>query len=234
MAAVNRGSRSALYLGALILSLSALAGCNGGGGGGDSGGSTPSSSSATAPSAPGAPTISGSAVTSVKPNTAYSFKPTASDPDGDTLSFAIQNKPAWATFNTVTGELTGTPTMAQTGTYKDIVISASDGKATAQLQAFTITVSENASPAGSGSVTLSWTAPTENVDGSALTDLSGFVISYGTSAEALSQTVTVDNASVDRYVLDNLAPGTYYFAVRAVAASGAESEQSQVVSKVVG
>jgi hypothetical protein len=231
MAAIKGGSKSALYLGALVLSLSALAGCKGGGGGGGGGSSA---SAAAAASAPGAPTISGSAVTSVKPNTTYSFKPTASDPDGDTLSFTIQNKPAWATFNTVTGELAGTPTMAQAGTYKDIVISASDGKASAQLQAFTITVSENASAAGSGSVTLSWTAPTSNVDGSALTDLAGFVISYGASAEALSETVSVDNASVDRYVLENLAPGTYYFAVRAVATSGAESEQSQVVSKVIG
>lgn len=226
MAAIIRGSRSALYLGALVLSLGALAGCKGGGGG--------SSSASSAKASPGAPTISGSAATAAKPNAVYRFQPTASDPDGDTLSFQIENKPVWATFNTVTGELSGTPTLAHEGSYAGIVITASDGKASAQLQAFSITVSESAGAAtGSASVTLAWTAPTENVDGSALTDLSGFVIAYGKSSDALSQSVVVDNPSVDRYVVDSLEPGTYYFAVRAIAGSGAESELSQTVSKAV-
>ena len=43
-----------------------------------------------------APTISGSPRTSITAGTFYSFRPTASDLDGDTLTFSIQNKPTWA------------------------------------------------------------------------------------------------------------------------------------------
>lgn len=87
---------------------------------------------------------------------------------------------------------------------------------------------------GSGGATLAWTAPTENTDGSPLTDLSGYVISYGKSSDALTESVTVDNPSIDRYVFDSLPAGTYYFTVRAVSASGAESDPSTTVSKSIG
>jgi hypothetical protein len=73
----------------------------------------------------------------------YAFKPSASDSAGHTLSYSIKNKPAWATFSIATGLLWGTPGAA--GTYSDIVISASDGKASAALPAFAITVSRDAS-----------------------------------------------------------------------------------------
>jgi hypothetical protein len=205
-----------------------LSGCKGGGGGGGGDGAN-----ASAKASSGAPTISGNAPTAVKPNTTYSFKPTAADPDGDPLSFEIQNKPAWATFNTVTGELTGTP--PANGTFANIVISATDGKGRAELKPFTITVSESASEisAGTGAATLAWTAPSENIDGTPLTDLAGYVIAYGTSSDALTQSVVLENPSIDRYVVENLSPGTYYFAVRAVSASGAESELSARVTKTI-
>ena len=58
---------------------------------------------------------------------AYNFQPKASDPDGNTLTFSIQNKPSWLVFNTTTGKLSGTPSSADVGTYSNIVISVSDG-----------------------------------------------------------------------------------------------------------
>ncbi|MCG8368939.1 MAG: hypothetical protein MJA32_00340, partial [Proteobacteria bacterium] len=45
-----------------------------------------------------APTISGTAPASVKFGNNYWFRPSASDPDGDKLTFEIQNLPRWATF----------------------------------------------------------------------------------------------------------------------------------------
>jgi hypothetical protein len=198
-------------------------GCNGGGDG------SGEASSASASAADGAPKISGTATTAAKANSAYSFTPAASDANGDKLSFQIQNKPGWATFNTVTGQLTGTPGIAEIGTYANIVISASDGGHTASLPAFTITVSG----ASANGVTVSWAAPTENVDGSALTDLGGFVLAYGTSEAALTQTVRIDNPSIDTYVLDDLASGTYYFGVKAYSSDGTESAMSTLVSKVI-
>lgn len=83
-----------------------------------------------------------------------------------------------------------------------------------------------------GTATLSWTPPTQNTDGSALTNLAGYRISYGTSATALAQTIQV-GPSVSTYVVPGLMPGTYYFAVRAYTSGGTESVNSNVVSKVV-
>ncbi len=44
------------------------------------------------------PTISGQPPTSVRVGSTYSFTPTASDPDGDNLTFSVSNRPAWLTF----------------------------------------------------------------------------------------------------------------------------------------
>ena len=88
-----------------------------------------------------APNISGTPVTSVAEGTHYSFMPKASDMDtGDKLTFFIANQPAWTIFDINTGALTGTPRSSDIGTYENIVIMVSDGKATALLPAFNITV----------------------------------------------------------------------------------------------
>lgn len=87
------------------------------------------------------PVISGTPATSVNEDSLYSFTPTASDADtGTTLTFSISNKPVWATFSTSTGHLTGTPDDTHLGTTSGIVISVSDGSASAGLPAFAITV----------------------------------------------------------------------------------------------
>ena len=109
-----------------------------------------------------APTISGTPATSVNAGTAYNFQPSGADADGDTLTYSIQNLPSWATFNTSTGRLSGTPQAAAAGVYSDIVISVTDTKDTVSLPAFSITVNAPTN----GSATLSWTPPTENTDGS--------------------------------------------------------------------
>ena len=177
-----------------------------------------------------APTIMGSAISSVTVNSLYTFTPAASDPDGDTYAFQIRNLPAWATFDTVTGRLSGTPTFAHTGTHANIVVSVSDGNASASLPAFSITVTE---PSSGNGATLSWSAPTQNEDGSVLTDLAGFTIVYGPSSDMLHESVRIENPGIDRYVLDQLPAGTYYFSVRAFTQSGVESALSNIVSKAI-
>lgn len=87
------------------------------------------------------PVISGTPATSVNQDVAYSFTPTATDIDtADVLTFSITNKPTWASFSTTTGALTGTPVNADAGVFGAIVISVSDGTATAALPAFEIEV----------------------------------------------------------------------------------------------
>lgn len=176
-----------------------------------------------------APTISGTPLKSVNAGTAYLFKPTAADADGDTLTFSIANKPAWATFNTATGQLSGTPAAASVGTFSGIVIAVSDGKTSTSLAAFALSVTQ----VSTGSATLSWTPPTQNTDGSQLTNLGGYRIYYGTNANSLTQTVEISNASVSTYVLSNLSPATWYFAVKSRTAAGVESDLSNVASKTI-
>ena len=176
-----------------------------------------------------APTISGAPATSVNAGSAYAFRPTAADANGDRLTFSIANKPAWAAFSTSTGQLSGAPTSASTGTYANVVISVSDGKASTALAPFAITVAD----ASNGAASLTWMPPTQNTDGTTLTNLAGYRIVYGVSASQLTQTIQLTNAGMSSYLVENLAPGTYYFAIRAYTSSGAESAHSNVVAKVV-
>ena len=79
-----------------------------------------------------APVISGTPTTSVQATQSYNFTVTASDPDGDrTLVYRISNLPRWANFSTASGILSGTPGLADVGAYSNIVISVSDGRASA-------------------------------------------------------------------------------------------------------
>ena len=73
------------------------------------------------------PVIEGDPATEIDAFSLYEFFPSASDIDlGDTLSFAIENKPDWADFNETTGALTGTPTNEDAGTHADIAITSID------------------------------------------------------------------------------------------------------------
>lgn len=168
------------------------------------------------------PTISGTPSSAVTVGEAYSFVPTASDPDGDTLTFSIQNKPGWASFNTRTGEISGTPTLGHVGIFSNISISVTDGQATAKTSDFSVEVSQ----VQVGSVTLSWTAPTQNSDGSTLTDLVGYKIYYGTSEGIYPHKINIDTSGTTTYVVDNLAPDTYFFVATAVNSKGMESDFS--------
>ena len=93
--------------------------------------------------------------------------------------------------------------------------------------------STTSSPPTTQSVTLSWVAPTLNTDGTILNDLAGYYINYGTSATALSQTVTVTGATSTTYTVANLVPGTYYFSVTAYSSAGTQSAPSPTVSKTI-
>jgi hypothetical protein len=175
------------------------------------------------------PIISGIPVSSIIAAQSYNFQPTASDPDGNNLAFSIVNRPAWATFNTSTGRLSGTPASADVGTYRNISISVSDGTTSTALATFTITVNQ----VTNGSATISWVPPTQNTDGSPLTDLGGYRIYYGTSVAALTQVAEISNPGITTYMVQNLSPATWYFSLRAFRADGTESDPSNIVSKTI-
>jgi Putative Ig domain len=179
------------------------------------------------------PVISGTPASSVTAGSTYKFQPSAKDPDGKTLSFSVQNKPAWATFSISSGLLDGKPTSSQTGTYGNIVISASNGQYSSTLPAFSVVVSKAAVTASTGAATVDWTPPTENTNGTKLTDLAGFRIYYGTSAGTLNQMVQVASTAQTSTTISNLAAGTWYFGGVAYTTAGTQSAMSKVVSATI-
>jgi hypothetical protein len=86
---------------------------------------------------------------------------------------------------------------------------------------------------GDGTASVSWIAPTNNDDGSDLLDLAGFKVMYGTSTDALTQLAIVDDNTRTSYTAESLAPGTWYFAVRAFNTQEVESLESNVVQRDV-
>ncbi len=190
----------------------------------------PPTGGVTDPESNRAPTISGQPPTTIKVNQTYDFQPYASDPDGDTLRFEIQGRPSWATFNPNSGRLYGTPPVAATGTVADIEIRVTDGLATTALAPFSIAVSEDS---GDGVAELSWTAPTQNTDGTPLQDLAGFNVYYGRLPNALSTKLSIANPNARGTLIGQLTGGTWYFAVSTFTASGIESARTNPVWKSI-
>ena len=176
-----------------------------------------------------APTISGTPAASVTVGTTYRFVPAARDADGNALVFSITGRPGWAAFDTATGALYGTPGSADVATYTNIVISVSDGQATTRLPAFSITVQAYAF----GSAALTWIPPTENIDGTALTNLAGYRLYWGRQPSNYTSSVAIMNPGITAYVVENLASGTYYFVATAVNLNGTESVVSPEIAQVI-
>ena len=224
---LRRSAFVATLLGMAIV----LAACGGGGGDDETAQSqSPAPNPGANPPASGgnqAPTISGTPQGQVLTGSAYSFTPSSNDPNGDTLTFTITNKPSWATFSTTNGKLSGTPASGDVGTTSNIQIAVSDGTANASLAAFSIAVVATAS----GSASLSWTPPTQNTDNTTAT-LIGYRVYWGTSPGVYTQQVSINNPGTASYIVDQLTPATWYFVVTAVSAAG-ESAFSNMAQKVV-
>ena len=116
--------------------------------------------------------------------------------------------------------------MGNEGDYANIRITVSDGTDSSAIT-FSITVTT----IGSASVTLSWTPPVENEDGTTLTDLAGYYIYYGDTQGTYPNSIRVDNPSVSTYIVDNLTPNTYYFVATSFNSMGIESAYSNEAIK---
>lgn len=90
-----------------------------------------------------------------------------------------------------------------------------------------------APPSTMGSASLAWLPPTEKEDGSTLSDLAGYRIYAGRAQDALELVASLDNPGLSRHVVENLATGTWFFAITAVTHGGAESERSNLAQKAV-
>jgi hypothetical protein len=176
-----------------------------------------------------APTITGQPPATATAEYVYSFVPQASDPDGDALSFSVQNLPQWAAFDSRTGELSGMPGMADVRSFSNILISVTDGEKSTSLRAFAINVRED----GIYSTTLSWNPPTENEDGTQLMDLAGYKLYWGNTPGNYTKSVRIENPGISSYVVENLPAGTMEFVATSFNDDGIESEYSNPMRKVV-
>ncbi|MFI0414119.1 MAG: putative Ig domain-containing protein [Candidatus Thiodiazotropha sp.] len=178
-----------------------------------------------------APVISGTPETSVIAGNEYRFAPDASDADNDELSFSASNLPTWASLNTQTGVLSGTPGTEDIGLYDAIVITVTDGTDSASLSPLSIEVVEPEPTVGS--VSLAWVPPSTRTDGSVLdmSEIAGYKIYMGTTADNLQQVMDLADCTINDYVIDNLDVGDYYFAVTTYDTEGNESDYSNVAMK---
>jgi hypothetical protein len=184
-------------------------------------------------SEPAAPlTVTGTPHPDASVGTAWRFQPEATGGDHRTLRWRVANSPAWASFDTSTGLLAGTPAQEHAGTFSGVRISASQGGTTATLPEFSVTI--HARHATTGSAELSWDAPTERTDGVPIGELAGYRVLYGTTSGKYDQFVLINNPSVTQYLVEQLAPGTWYFAVTAITADQLESVPSEEVTKSTG
>lgn len=198
------------------------------GGGGSASSQDPGSSTSSTTNS-GTLSIQGVPPAGVNYGSPYSFTPTVLAPAGAALAFSIQNKPAWAAFNSSNGALSGTPAAGDVGTDANIVISVSDGTASASLTAFSISVNEFSN----GAATLDWTPVTETTTDTTLTGLAGYIVYYGTSADNLNQQVKLANPGQTTYMMTNLAAATWYFAVAAYTSDGVVGQRSNVGEKTI-
>ena len=84
---------------------------------------------------------------SVEEGATLSFTVSATDADGDALTYSASNLPPGSTFDPATRSFSWTPTYAQAGSYAGVLFTVADAKAT-DSETITITVTDNPTPPG--------------------------------------------------------------------------------------
>jgi hypothetical protein len=88
-------------------------------------------------------------------------------------------------------------------------------------------------PTARGSAMLTWTAPTEHIDGLPLNDLVGFKLYWGTAPGFHSRQLVINNPNAKSWKVDDLPAGRWYFAVSAMSVNGFESAKSNEAYKLI-
>lgn len=128
---------------------------------------------------------------------------------------------------------TTTPAASTTAPASSTPASGSSGTTASSTSTVASTTKTTPKPSSSGAATLDWMPPTENSDGSVLTNLAGYTVYYGSSPGSLTQSVKITNPGLASYTMTNLPSGTWYFAVTSYSSAGAESARSGVVSTTI-
>lgn len=151
------------------------------------------------------------------------------EPDADTAPDSTTDTVADTTTDSTTEPDADTAPDSTTDTVADTTTdSTTDSVADTSEPAPTDTVPANAA-------LLSWTAPLtrENGESLALSEIAGFEVVYGPSAENLDQSLAIGDSSVEELLVDELTEGTWYFAIRTLDTDGNRSRLSDVVFKQI-
>lgn len=162
-------------------------------------------------------TLMGAPAVALAPTVTLTASPTSgSAPLTTTLTWASSNADSCTASNGWTGtkSLSGTETI--TG------LSAS--------RTFTLTCLQS-----TGSERVTWTAPAQNTDGTALTNLAGFQLFHSTTSAGVSTAtpIEVPGATVTTFTITGLPTGLRYFGAKAVNSLGVASDMSALVSATV-
>ena len=109
----------------------------------------------------------------------------------------------------------------RTGRLKVLVLAAVSVTACTGPGETTPQTSGNAG--ATGTLTVSWKAPTRNTDGTPLKDLVGYTLLYGPAPDTYVTAITINDPTATHYVVSGLRPGTYYFAISATNSAGHHS-----------
>jgi hypothetical protein len=161
----------------------------------------------------------------------WSYQPSISSADDASVTVTASNLPDWIALDQSTGLLEGTPTEGDVRTWTNIQLTVNDGQQSTRLPAMSVTVV--AQGAAMGTATVTWSAPTQRVDGSPIGELAGYRVLYGKSPRDYDYSVELDTTGINRYVLEGLGTGTWYFAVQAITSDGLTSAPSREVSKTI-
>ena len=165
------------------------------------------------------------------PSVNLSASPSSVAQNGSTtLSWTSNN----VTSCTASGDWSGTmPTSGSqtinaliTNSNFTLTCSGANGSAS-DLVNVTVVLSNN------GTALLSWVPPTENTDGSTLTDLAGYKVYYGTSSGSYGAPITINDPGLSSYMVENLGISDWFFVITAFNSSGIESSYSTETSKTI-
>ena len=176
-------------------------------------------------------TVAGSTSDNAVVGQRWSYQPSIATPEDASVTVSASNLPDWITLDQSTGLLEGTPGEGDVRTWTNIQLTVTNGQQATQLSALSVTVV--AQGAAMGTATVTWSAPTQRVDGSPIGQLAGYRVLYGKGSRDYDHTVELNTTGINRYVLEGLGSGTWYFAVQAITSDGLTSAPSREVSKTI-
>lgn len=165
--------------------------------------------------------------------TAVTDSGSTTDTSTDTSTGSTDEQVAGTTEPDTSGDVTSGGDTSTDSTTEETVADTGTDTNTETSEPVTETTPEETVPANAA--LLSWTAPLtrENGESLAMGEIAGFEVVYGTSAETLDQSLAIGDASVDQLLVDQLAEGTWYFAIRTLDTDGNRSSLSEVVYKQI-